>query len=119
MSTTGRSGTSATGMSDALGSTVSGRCPRCLPVRPWHGMLLLVALAAPWGGVCLSCFVSTLDGLCRAWPFALPYFLFSISYVGRTSGVLSCRIFCFLLFTYWIAYMGRGLCTFICLDASP
>ena len=82
-----------------------------------HGMHLLVALAAPLAGVCLSRFVSSLDGLCRA--YALPHFLFGIAYVGRTSGVLCCRIFCFLLFTYWIAYMGRGLCTIICLDASP
>jgi len=84
-----------------------------------QGMHLLVALAAPWGGVCISRFVSSLDGLCRAGPFALPYFLFSVAYVGRTSGVLGCRILCFFLFTYWIAYMGRGLRTIICLDASP
>ena len=84
-----------------------------------HGMHVLVALAALWGGVCLSRFVSSLDGLCRAGPFALTYFLSSIAYVGRTSGVLGFRIFCFLLYTYWIAYMGRGLCTIICIDASP
>jgi len=41
-----------------------------------HGMHLLVALAAPGGGVCTSRFVSSLDGLCRAEPFALPSFLF-------------------------------------------
>jgi len=41
-----------------------------------HGMHLLIALAAPGGGVCTFRFVSSLDGLCRAEPFALPSFLF-------------------------------------------
>jgi len=85
-----------------------------------HDMYLLVALGAFWVGVCLFRFVSFLDGLCRAGPSTLPYFVFlSINYVGRTSSVLLCRIFCLLLFTYWIAYMGRGLCTIFCLDVSP
>jgi len=57
-----------------------------------HGMHLLVALAAPGGGVCTSRFVSSLDFLCLAEPFALPC---------------------------WISYIGRRLCTIICLDASP
>jgi len=50
-------------------------------------MHLLVALAAPEGGVCTSRFVSSLDNLCRAEPFALPSFLFQHcvrqAYVGH------------------------------------
>ena len=44
-----------------------------------QGMHLLVALVAPWGGVCIPRFVSALDGLCGAGPLALPYFNFGIA----------------------------------------